>query len=309
MAASATTKRTFADEDGPYHLPNDTPEHERLDAQHRAFAEVMGGKIFHAPTSKLFFPNAPSRPRKILDIGCGTGVFTVQLGRLFPDAQVLGVDLSPVPTSRHGQLPNVTYLTGAPIADLLARGALQRGSFDYVFSRLVLLGIVGWPAHLRDVVMALLAPGGCAELHEYDAMIRSARAGGAELGGDWAWFRLWMEDTLAMGLDMRIGAHFKQLLLDAGADDVVENVYDIPHAGPPSAQQQGGAANNEDYWTTVVETYWSVVAKNAEGRRSAAELKEMRESFDKTFVANLRDLMCRMHVVVAHKPENQSDNY
>jgi ubiquinone/menaquinone biosynthesis C-methylase UbiE len=34
------------------------------------------------------------KPRKILDLGCGTGTTTIMLKRAFPDAEVIGIDLS-----------------------------------------------------------------------------------------------------------------------------------------------------------------------------------------------------------------------
>jgi len=36
-----------------------------------------------------------TRPRRILDLGCGTGSATVMLKRTFPEAEVIGLDLSP----------------------------------------------------------------------------------------------------------------------------------------------------------------------------------------------------------------------
>jgi ubiquinone/menaquinone biosynthesis C-methylase UbiE len=36
-----------------------------------------------------------SRPRRILDLGCGTGSMTLMLKQAFPDAEVIGLDLSP----------------------------------------------------------------------------------------------------------------------------------------------------------------------------------------------------------------------
>ncbi len=224
---------------------------------------------------------------------------------MFPSAQVIGVDLSPVPTDRHGLVPNVTYLVGS-VAHLLESGELEAGSFDYVFSRLILLGIIDWGTHVRDVVMKLLAQGGCAELQEFDAMILAGEQGclgssyGTELSANWEWFNLWLADTETIGLDLRIGTHLKQLLLDAGVDEVGEDVYEVPHAGPPSAQ---GAATDE-YWSTVVETYWGVVVKSSGERHPPEVLQKMRENYDETFVANLKELICNIHVVVGHKPEN-----
>ncbi len=44
-----------------------------------------------------------SRPRRILEIGCGEGCLTERLGQAFPEAQILGIDISP----RVGRLARV----------------------------------------------------------------------------------------------------------------------------------------------------------------------------------------------------------
>ncbi|KAK1971913.1 methyltransferase domain-containing protein [Colletotrichum sublineola] len=301
MATDITKGRTFASEDGPYQLPNDAVEHERLDAQYRAFAEVMGGKVFHAP----FAPPSgsfPSQPRKILDIGCGTGIFTAQLARLFPSAEVIGVDLSPVPAGRHGDVPNARFLLGS-VADLLGRGELEAGTFDYVFQRLTILGIVGWEAHLRDVVAPLLAPGGFVEVQEYDSMPRAGDRGcageahGTELGDRWEWFCAWIEDTRDIGLDLKVGGRMAELLAGAGIGVVARDVYDIPNAGPPSLR-----GSEDGYWNTVVDTYWGVVERTSGPRRSPEALGAMRKNYDETFAANIENLIVRLHVVIGRKP-------
>lgn len=35
------------------------------------------------------------KPKRILDMGCGTGSMTILLKQAFPDAEVIGIDLSP----------------------------------------------------------------------------------------------------------------------------------------------------------------------------------------------------------------------
>lgn len=285
--------------------PISTPEHERLDAQHRAFADLMGGKVFHAPLSHSF----PAAPRRILDLGCGTDLFTAQLSRLFPTAQVVGVDLSPVPTDRHGQLPNLRYLRGDAAA-LLRSGELEAGSFDYVFERLLILGVAGWPAHLRDVVVPLLAPGGVCELQEYDSMARAGPdwpddgpevvAYGDELGPSWQWHRFWMADAAAIGLNMRAGRDLAtELLPAAGVEVVSADVHDIPHGGPPSLR---GAREDDEYWGTVVDTFWGCVERHSGPRRSPEVLANMKKEYHETFVRTIQHSICKLHVVVARKP-------
>ncbi|KAF2720353.1 hypothetical protein K431DRAFT_304355 [Polychaeton citri CBS 116435] len=56
-------------------------------------------------------PDATLKAWRILDIGCGTGIITTWLARQYPDAEVVGVDISAVP-GIHKKPPNVTYLQG-----------------------------------------------------------------------------------------------------------------------------------------------------------------------------------------------------
>lgn len=258
----------------------------------------MGGKVFHAPCSAHF----PCQPKKILDIGCGTGIFTTQLARRFPSAQVVGVDLLAVPAAA-GRPGNVKFLLGSA-ADLLAGGEIEAGSFDYVFERLTMLSIVDWEAHLRDVVARLLAPGGFVEVQEYDSMARAGEAGclgearGTELGARWEWFRLWIEDTRDIGLDLRVGLHMDELLSAAGLETAGHDVYDIPNAGPPLLQ----GTSNEYLWKTVVDMYWGVVERSSGPRRTPDGLRVMRKNYEETFVANIEHLVVRLHVLVGYKP-------
>ncbi len=46
---------------------------------------VMSNKLFFAPLDK---------PERILDIGTGTGIWAIEMGDEFPDASVIGTDLS-----------------------------------------------------------------------------------------------------------------------------------------------------------------------------------------------------------------------
>lgn len=51
-------------------------------------------------------------PTSILDVGCGSGLFTKRLGLLYPQASIVGTDLSTVAIAyarKHSFLPNIHY--------------------------------------------------------------------------------------------------------------------------------------------------------------------------------------------------------
>ena len=95
----------------------------------------MDGLVIRAPLNN---------PRRMLDIGCGTGVVTCHLGKIFPDAKVHGVDLSPVPAV-HAKPENVLFSQGIMPELAYAKDThLTAGSFDFVFSRLLIMGMNKW---------------------------------------------------------------------------------------------------------------------------------------------------------------------
>lgn len=62
-------------------------ELDRLDLQHHLLTVLFGGNLHFAPLKE---------PRKILDLGTGTGIWAIDMADLHPRATVIGTDLSPV---------------------------------------------------------------------------------------------------------------------------------------------------------------------------------------------------------------------
>jgi methylase of polypeptide subunit release factors len=73
-----------------YHFPNDPTEAERLDEQYAILKDMMDGRLHFAPFSRN------TSPTKVLDLATGTGTWAIEFGDKYPEAEVIGTDLSPI---------------------------------------------------------------------------------------------------------------------------------------------------------------------------------------------------------------------
>lgn len=247
----------------------------------------MNNKPFHAPVKN---------PKRILDIGCGTGVLTVRLGREFPEAEVIGVDISPVP-QRHAKPDNVTFVEGNIME--LAKGddpRFQLGSFDYVFHRLLIFGVTDWPAYVR-AVQSLLSPGGWAEMQDLDLDLMNEN--GDSLAEAWWFYKIFNEDCKAIGLDNGVGSKLASYMNDAGAlTSINETIYKLPFvvtADMASAEvrqksMEKNLASNE-----------ALVKRVSGSRRSEEEIQKMLEDMEAEFHKLKPGDHSRMFVVVGQK--------
>ncbi|KAG9048515.1 hypothetical protein FS837_012705 [Tulasnella sp. UAMH 9824] len=93
--------RTFNNTSEHYMLPADVTEHSRLDLQHELLNKIRGG-LFYVPRAvkKALAAREGSQP-SILDIGSGSGSWVIEMGRQFPHAEVVGLDLAPANLSSY----------------------------------------------------------------------------------------------------------------------------------------------------------------------------------------------------------------
>lgn len=113
-----------------------------------ALQRDVGGELLGRLPSALM-------PRRWLDLGCGTGFFSRQLNRTFPQGQGLALDIA------EGMLSHARPLGGAEhfIAGDAERLPLQDGSCELIFSSLA----VQWCADFKAVLseaQRVLQPGG-----------------------------------------------------------------------------------------------------------------------------------------------------
>ncbi|KAK2016004.1 methyltransferase domain-containing protein [Colletotrichum eremochloae] len=143
--------------DGKYYIPNDERENDRLgtDLQHNIVIRSCGGRLGTAP------PNAPgANVGRVLDLGTGSGIWAMDFGDEHPEADVLGVDLSP--SQPEFVPPNVKFEI-----DDVEEPWTYSIPFDYIHSRGMTSSISNWDDYLQQAYNHL-SPGGYLELIEID---------------------------------------------------------------------------------------------------------------------------------------------
>jgi ubiquinone/menaquinone biosynthesis C-methylase UbiE len=191
--------------------PKDTTGHDILDFQHYIVRRVLGGNH-----------QSPLRaPQRILDAGCGTGRWLVEMAAEFPGAQVVGIDLvrpdslAPMLAPLGARAASVTFIE----ADLRQPLPFPDASIDFAHMRLMHGALPPGPYVLALRELARVTrPGGWVECVEPgEALYHVGPAYQALLGWATALLR-------SRGLDPDLGPKLKELLLQAGVPMVTERV-------------------------------------------------------------------------------------
>ncbi|KKA18536.1 hypothetical protein T310_7508 [Rasamsonia emersonii CBS 393.64] len=69
-----------------YFMPNDEAEQTRLNIVHQIFLILLDGELTKAPV--------PKGASRILDVGTGPGDWAIEMGELYPDAEIIATDIS-----------------------------------------------------------------------------------------------------------------------------------------------------------------------------------------------------------------------
>lgn len=174
---------------------------------------MMHGKLTHAPLVD---------PAIILDIGCGTGIQTCQFAAKYLNAQVYGIDLSAVPD--RNKPPNVEFIQGDFQKLVLKEPGLAANSADYVFNRLLLLGMTDWQKYVNDVA-SLLKPGGWAEMQDLD---EDFYLNGERCSDTWPWLIALRKQSLKRGWDLNCGSNIKSYMERTGLVNIQQKRYRLP---------------------------------------------------------------------------------
>ncbi|KAL8745226.1 MAG: hypothetical protein Q9190_002608 [Brigantiaea leucoxantha] len=151
-------RRYHAYKAGSYPLPNDEAELERIDLKHHVAILLAGGHLHISPLND---------PRRILDVGTGTGIWAIEMAEQYPNAQIIGTDLSPVQPT---WVPDNVHFE---IDDCESRyWSWPEDHFDFIHSRFMIASIGNWQALVRKAYKHC-KPGGYFELQELDCRFKS----------------------------------------------------------------------------------------------------------------------------------------
>ncbi|KAF9874720.1 methyltransferase domain-containing protein [Colletotrichum karsti] len=137
-------------EDDKYILPNDESEQERLDIVNHVWMVTLDGKFCLCPKD--------NGARRVLDLGTGTGIWSIDYAEAFPDACVTGVDLSPI---QPRYLPPNCYFE----LDDLEKEWTWDTPFDFILARNMGGSFSDWEASIKQAYEHL-EPGGWFEIQD-----------------------------------------------------------------------------------------------------------------------------------------------
>ncbi|KLU85185.1 hypothetical protein MAPG_04215 [Magnaporthiopsis poae ATCC 64411] len=199
---------------GKYFLPNDDQEIERLDLQHSLMTLTIQGRLCLCPKN--------DGAHTVLDLGTGTGIWAMDYADTHPEAEVIGVDLSPVQPAFVP--PNCSFEI-----DDIEKDWTWSKKFDFIFSRMM----TGSFADYRSIVEKAfnqLEPGGYFEAQD---MVLPLVCDDGTLSEDapiCRWQKVVMEGMNNMGRPLLMSADqtWKKHMEDVGFEDVSHNVFRWP---------------------------------------------------------------------------------
>ncbi|KAJ8109272.1 hypothetical protein OPT61_g7585 [Boeremia exigua] len=202
--------------EGQYPLPNDDVEMDRLDLQHHAFRLSLDGRLYRAPI--------PKDVQRVLDVGCGTGIWSIEFADEHPSAQVIGTDLSPIQPEQVP--PNCEFLI-----DDCTQDWIFHSPFDFIHTRAMVAAIRDWD-RLFEQAYTNLKPGGYIECQEITFPIKTMDPGlTAENSPLVRWSDLFFKAAGKAGLDATGPRHLAPKLQQAGFVTINLKTYKWPLGG------------------------------------------------------------------------------
>ncbi|KAF2494299.1 S-adenosyl-L-methionine-dependent methyltransferase [Lophium mytilinum] len=217
-------RRYHAFRDGEYYQPNDEKQYDYEMIVHHLWLLSLDDKLFSAPLNN---------PQKILDVGTGTGVWAVDIADIFPDAEIIGTDLSPTQTAMAP--PNIRF----EIDDCNSEWVYPEDSFDFVHMRSLSGCVSDWPALYRQCFKHI-QPGGYLQHCEFSVRVINNEPGPQTARAE-EMYKMYTDLVLQtgdmIGKSFSVDQNMPELIKEAGFVDIVDSKPIWP-IGPWSSDER-----------------------------------------------------------------------
>ncbi|KAI2602730.1 S-adenosyl-L-methionine-dependent methyltransferase [Hypoxylon sp. NC1633] len=216
--------RTYHSEkhNSKYFTPNDEQQLQSQDITHHYLTMLIEDKLFLAPIQ--------DDVKKVLDIGTGSGIWAIDFADQFPNAEVIGTDLSP--TQPLWVPPNVKF----ELDDCTQPWTWAADTFDFVHMRYLFGAIADWDELLRQA-FRVTTPGSWVQSCEADVEILSDDGTVApDSSMELFWNMLYRSAGKKLGVTFQpIGENVQKTAFEAaGFEDIQEHSYKFPVGGWPA---------------------------------------------------------------------------
>ncbi|KAK7581715.1 hypothetical protein V3481_013798 [Fusarium oxysporum f. sp. vasinfectum] len=191
-----------------------------MDINHHVLTLVLDGALYLAPI--------PKDIKNAIDIGTGTGIWAIDFADSFPDAQVIGTDVSPI---QPGWIPpNLRF----DIEDCTQEWTFAPNSQDYIHFRWLVGSIVDWDQLFKEAYRCL-KPGGYIESHEALSRMDCDDGTITEKSAMHQWGKFFVEGGKKIGRSFTIVEDGVQrsAMEKAGFVNLVERDFKVPIGGWP----------------------------------------------------------------------------
>ena len=204
-------RRYHAYKAGKYPIPNDEREQDRLDLDHHIYSMLLGGELYTAPLE--------SAPKRILDVGTGTGIWAIDMADRFLDGMIVGTDLSAIqPTFVP---PNVQFEI-----DDCEQEWMYSQPFDFIHMRALAGSIADWP-RLYKRAYDNLVPGGWLQVTEFETWCSTDDDSLPKSSTLYQYMEHFSEAAAKFGKVMNVAPEHERLYNEAGFEAVVDSTIKV----------------------------------------------------------------------------------
>ena len=178
--------------------------------------------LYSAPLSK-------TSDMRVVDMGCGTGVWAIDFATEHPDTHVLGLDIT-LPQPKSTPPPNCSFAIADAEGDW-SSFATKSSPFDLIHGRMLVISIRDWPRFMERCLQHL-KPGGWLELNDVTlGLFADDGCGEAESPAMEWWRVVFQESSRSNGIDVDGTSKHARQMREAGFVDVRERVFKWPIGG------------------------------------------------------------------------------